>query len=434
MLYKLKICLLISILVVMCLVGVASVNAESIDLLPYGDLKSDNFAETVEHTVGVIEGDVINNSEDSDTNKSVDDKEAPYTHYYPAGGTVGVTPSSELSPYGGTVGVKESEILDDVTDPMTDEAPYTHYYADGEKPVFLTEYPEEFLPYVEELERINAKIGTDYTFGILASEAEDNINFYTSMTMEEFRNYIYEAYENDIANPPFEGYKVTEINDVDDVDIVNHNGGFWYFADSASAEPDNDHKVEGAILDENGEIDVIPNGELSPDNNVMAHEYGVDEPREPHDFTKNSTVGNAGVYRGDGWVYSCDCADDKTSVREVEQNYDEQKTKYGQMLPTDYTDIPQEVTYGIMTDIDGLIVSHMKYVSDGKTEIYTDREGEKVAELNYINTQNAEIVFENGSIASEEDLTPGSAVFVEYDVRYETYPGKMRCTRIVILQ
>lgn len=128
-------------------------------------------------------------------------------------------------------------------------------------------------------------------------------------------------------------------------------------------------------------------------------------------------------------------ADDAAYVREVKRNYDEQKAKYGQMLPTDYTDIPQEATYGIMTDMDGLMVSHMKYVSDnGKTEIYTDREGEKVAALDYINTQNAEIVFEDGSIASEENLTPGSAVLVEYDVKTETYPGNMRCSRIVILQ
>ncbi len=128
-------------------------------------------------------------------------------------------------------------------------------------------------------------------------------------------------------------------------------------------------------------------------------------------------------------------ADDMTYVREVKRNYDEQKTKYGQMLPTDYTDIPQEMTYGIMTDIDGLMVSHMKYVSsNGKTEIYTDREGEKVATLYYIDTQNAEIVFENGSIASEEDLISGTAVLVEYDMINETYPGNMHCTRIVILQ
>ena len=116
-------------------------------------------------------------------------------------------------------------------------------------------------------------------------------------------------------------------------------------------------------------------------------------------------------------------ADDMTYVREVKRNYDEQKTKYGQMLPTDYT------------DIDGLMVSHMKYVSsNGKTEIYTDREGEKVATLYYIDTQNAEIVFENGSIASEEDLISGTAVLVEYDMINETYPGNMHCTRIVILQ
>lgn len=125
---------------------------------------------------------------------------------------------------------------------------------------------------------------------------------------------------------------------------------------------------------------------------------------------------------------------DMASVMETEWNYDEQKTKYEQMLPTDYTDIPQEMTYGIMTDIDKLMVSHMKYVNDnGKMDVYTDREGEKTATLNYLDMQNAEIVFENGSVASEENIIPGAVVFIEYDMMDDSYPGNMHCTRIVIM-
>lgn len=323
---------------------------------------------------------------------------------------------------------------DNINIQHVEASPLTYYgLSDGTLLPVLVEYLEECAPYIDELLLIDEENGIENIPDFTTKEAIDRI---LSMSVEEFRDYVCGS-SDDIAVGN---------------DIVDHNGGFWYFSDNAPAEPDSDHKVEGAILDENGEISVIPNGELSPDNKIETHEYGVDETREPHDFTETPDVGNAGVYRGDGWVYPCDYADDMASdiseividyvpnaddmtyVREVQRNYDEQKTKYGQMLPTDYTDIPQEVTYGIMTDIDGLMVSHMKYVSNGKTEIYTDREGEKVATLNYIDTQNAEIVFENGSIASEEDLTPGSAVFVEYDVVYETYPGNMRCTRIVILQ
>ncbi len=98
--------------------------------------------------------------------------------------------------------------------------PKTHYYAVGEKPEYLTEYPEEFLPYVEEMERINAELGTDYVFSIEVSEAEELINFYTSMTIEEFRDFIYGAYENDMANPlPFDEYAIPETADTNNVNI-----------------------------------------------------------------------------------------------------------------------------------------------------------------------------------------------------------------------
>lgn len=128
-------------------------------------------------------------------------------------------------------------------------------------------------------------------------------------------------------------------------------------------------------------------------------------------------------------------ADDMASLRETERYYDEQQAKYEKMLPTDYTDIPQEMTYGIMTDIDNYMVSHMKYVNDnGKMDIYTDLAGKKVTDLNYLDMRNAEIVFENGSAASKDNLTPGTAVLVKYDMIEETYPGNMHCTKIVILK
>ncbi len=112
--------------------------------------------------------------------------------------------------------------------------PDEHYYQIGEEPKFLTEYPEEFYPYVEELERINSELGTDYTFGIEVSEFEDIINFYTSMTIEEFRDFIYSAYENDIAHPiPFDGYITTETADppnniLEERIVIAESGGYWY--------------------------------------------------------------------------------------------------------------------------------------------------------------------------------------------------------------
>lgn len=122
-------------------------------------------------------------------------------------------------------------------------------------------------------------------------------------------------------------------------------------------------------------------------------------------------------------------------VSEGNRQYDEQKTKYGEMLPNDYTNIPRESTYGIMTDIDNLMVSHMKYINDKDWEpdIYTDSNGKKVTTLDYLAMQNAEIIFEDGSIASKNDILPGTSVLVEYNLRDDMFPGVMHCTKIVIM-
>lgn len=126
---------------------------------------------------------------------------------------------------------------------------------------------------------------------------------------------------------------------------------------------------------------------------------------------------------------------DPSAVLEWDRRCDEQKTKYGKILPTDYTDIPRGMIYGIMTDIDNLMASNMEGVSkNGKTMFHTDREGRITTMLDRLITQNAEIVFEDGSAASEENLTPGTAVLVEYDMIEESYPANICCTKIVILK
>lgn len=59
------------------------------------------------------------------------------------------------------------------------------------------------LPYAQELEKINFELGTDYIFvpNDELSEVEYNelVDFYQQMTLEEFRDYIFKAYENDIS-------------------------------------------------------------------------------------------------------------------------------------------------------------------------------------------------------------------------------------------
>lgn len=152
---------------------------------------------------------------------------------------------------------------------------YYYYYQTGEKTEFVTAYPEEFLPYVEELERINAELGTDYTFGIEVSEAEDIIAFYTSMTIDEFRDYIYGAYENDIAHPsPFDEYKMVETSDSEDDIlagriIMAESGGYWYLQDDS---------------------------ETDSSTGVLYNEESTDEATDPR----------LGVYRGNAQFYPCD--------------------------------------------------------------------------------------------------------------------------------
>ncbi|MDE7360638.1 MAG: hypothetical protein K2N38_01755 [Oscillospiraceae bacterium] len=135
---------------------------------------------------------------------------------------------------------------------------------------------------------------------------------------------------------------------------------------------------------------------------------------------------------------------DTTHSDELEQIFDEwhkqideQIIKYADMLPSEYEEgIPDEMIYGIMTEIDRLMISHMTYyhTDEHKRAIYTDKNGERHISCDRLKTNDAEIVFEDGTPASEDDLTPGTAVHVQYEVILETFPGQMICTKIIILQ
>lgn len=52
----------------------------------------------------------------------------------------------------------------------------------------------------------------------------------------------------------------------------------------------------------------------------------------------------------------------------------------------------------------------------------------------YISARDAEIVFEDGTPATADDLKPETAVFVQSDYTLATYPGQMHCTKIIILK
>ena len=164
--------------------------------------------------------------------------------------------------------------------------PETHTYKIGEGPVFLTEYPEELFPYIEELERINAELGTDLTFSSEVSEADDAIDFFTSLSIEEFRDYIYGAYDNAMAHPlPFDEYAMPETSDPEDDIlagriIMAESGGYWYRQDTYGS----------------GNIVVTPQGELTSDDDGTGFMIRKDS-------TEEATDPKIGIYRGDGWVY-----------------------------------------------------------------------------------------------------------------------------------
>lgn len=201
--------------------------------------------------------------------------------------------------------------------------PDWNYYHQIENPVVLTEYPDKLLPYVEELELINAKLGMDYEICKAFpndEEAEYMVDFISSMSIEKFRELVYEGYEEEMEySLSFDRHysdETTEADDTasvtanDDTDggtmgvveikgfggVIKHRGGFWYFEDLPETHyyPENDHRSEGAVISKDGGIvGVIPNADPTGS-------YDEESPYEAPEFS------TAGIYRGDGRVYPCD--------------------------------------------------------------------------------------------------------------------------------
>lgn len=141
-------------------------------------------------------------------------------------------------------------------------------------------------------------------------------------------------------------------------------------------------------------------------------------------------------------VYEPSGFDDPEEMERLRQEWwdtlEEQKAKYGPLLPLEYEDWMPEGTYGIMSDI-GYMLSYMTYgvtADDAKRDfdIYIDRDGNRFISVESLNTEKAEIVFEDGTPATEDDITPGTAMLVQNETVLETFPGEMICNKIIILQ
>ena len=80
--------------------------------------------------------------------------------------------------------------------------------------------------------------------------------------------------------------------------------------------------------------------------------------------------------------------------------------------------------YGILGR-DGSFFTHYD-IYDGH---YTDR-----ITGDYHITNDAEIVFEDGSPAAEDDLKPDDPVLVRSDYAFYSYPAQRHCTKIILLK
>lgn len=73
-------------------------------------------------------------------------------------------------------------------------------------PSIKTDAADALMPYREKLAELNVDLKTSYTFPSeeqLAKEGEtyaDLVEFYTNMTLEEFRDYVLDAYQRAIAS------------------------------------------------------------------------------------------------------------------------------------------------------------------------------------------------------------------------------------------
>lgn len=110
---------------------------------------------------------------------------------------------------------------------------------------------------------------------------------------------------------------------------------------------------------------------------------------------------------------------------------------YERALPLEYDgEKPDDMSYGLLAGGGTFFTHYMEYYNtdEGRIDIYTDADGNRHITGEYLMTRDAEIVFEDGTPASADDLKPETAVLVQSDYTLESYPGRMHCTKIVILK
>ena len=94
---------------------------------------------------------------------------------------------------------------------------------------------EALKPYEDRLEELNSELGANMVIYISESDPnyEENIQFYTSMTMEEFDNYIRDLYDktkeydetNNLSDVPYKNITKEEFEKIKQ-DFSNNSKGF----------------------------------------------------------------------------------------------------------------------------------------------------------------------------------------------------------------
>ncbi|MBD5130644.1 MAG: hypothetical protein HDT43_12105 [Ruminococcaceae bacterium] len=110
---------------------------------------------------------------------------------------------------------------------------------------------------------------------------------------------------------------------------------------------------------------------------------------------------------------------------------------YERALPLEYNgENPDNMVYGLLAGDGNFFVYYMAYFNEDeeKIEICTAPDGSRRITGEYLMTGDAEIVFEDGSPATADDLKPETALLVDSDYTLQSYPGRAHCTKIVILK
>lgn len=196
------------------------------------------------------------------------------------------------------------------------------------------------------------------------------------------------------------------------------------------------------ISDNNGEESVVSNNDqpeqsTDSDSSVISDNNGEESIVSDNDQPEQSTDADSSVISDNTGEESVVSNDDQSKPSMGFQAYDEQISKYADRLPAEYGEgIPDKMIYGVMTDMNKLMITHMTYynTTEEKMDIYIDVKGERHICLEHLLTYDAEIVFEDGLPASADDLKPGTPVLVESDYTLESNPAQRHCTKIVILK